>query len=502
MFVAPVEARVPGHDRYRKFQNRAANRSRWNIELTLWGLIIASVFGFFPSGLTGQHSNHVQEPAVRRTAAPVPASPDCQTVIKAHDQWLDGLGGALVTAASFNSISSPAQSDPFSDLSGVKITETVNSKTGEFNLNAKESPSSLAARWDQFRKELALSEGTRLTRDRALYLYDSIGGNCGKNLNLILADLDGLRGTDELNFHQARLDFVSYRSATLWRTSFSGAVLRHSDLSGSIFVECDFSGADLSGARLTGASFGRGTNLSRAVLSSVDLSNAYFEPSDVTDIFLSNATGLETLRFNIPTAAMKLRKILKDNGQVSEAREVTAAIFRNSLASEPIYSRAFSNYVQGGRLTHYGAKPWNAMLALLVLIPIFALVYGFALFSAGSSGIYVVHYIDGVLERNERRWPVRLRLTAHRRRARWDRCVQIARKASALARVPLYFSLLSAFQIGFHDFTVGTWISKLQSRPYSLKALGWVRTVVGIQALASVYLLALWVITYFANPFE
>jgi hypothetical protein len=35
-----------------------------------------------------------------------------------------------------------------------------------------------------------------------------------------------------------------------------------------------------------------------------------------------------------------------------------------------------------------------------------------------------------------------------------------------------------------------------------LRATGWVRTVAGIQSLLSVYLLALWVLTYFGQPFE
>jgi hypothetical protein len=35
-----------------------------------------------------------------------------------------------------------------------------------------------------------------------------------------------------------------------------------------------------------------------------------------------------------------------------------------------------------------------------------------------------------------------------------------------------------------------------------LRATGWVRTVAGIQSLLSVYLLALWVLTYFGRPFE
>jgi hypothetical protein len=68
--------------------------------------------------------------------------------------------------------------------------------------------------------------------------------------------------------------------------------------------------------------------------------------------------------------------------------------------------------------------------------------------------------------------------------------------------VGFYFSILSAFNIGWRDINVGNWISKIQPREYSLRATGWVRSVAGLQSLISVYLLAIWVLTYFGRPFE
>jgi hypothetical protein len=68
--------------------------------------------------------------------------------------------------------------------------------------------------------------------------------------------------------------------------------------------------------------------------------------------------------------------------------------------------------------------------------------------------------------------------------------------------IGLYFSLLSAFSLGWRELNVGTWIARVQPREYVLRATGWVRTVAGIQSLLSVYLLALWVLTYFGRPFE
>jgi hypothetical protein len=64
-----------------------------------------------------------------------------------------------------------------------------------------------------------------------------------------------------------------------------------------------------------------------------------------------------------------------------------------------------------------------------------------------------------------------------------------------------YFSLLSATRIGWHELNVGTWITRIQPREYTLRATGWVRVVSGVQSLISVYLVALAILTYFGTPF-
>ena len=63
----------------------------------------------------------------------------------------------------------------------------------------------------------------------------------------------------------------------------------------------------------------------------------------------------------------------------------------------------------------------------------------------------------------------------------------------------VYFSVLSAFHIGWRELNVGNWISRLQFRTYTLQATGWGRTVSGLQSLISVYLLALWALTISAG---
>jgi hypothetical protein len=64
-----------------------------------------------------------------------------------------------------------------------------------------------------------------------------------------------------------------------------------------------------------------------------------------------------------------------------------------------------------------------------------------------------------------------------------------------------YFSVLSAFHLGWRDFNIGTWIARMQAFEYTLRATGWVRFLSGLQSLLSVYLLAIWALTYFGRPF-
>jgi hypothetical protein len=65
----------------------------------------------------------------------------------------------------------------------------------------------------------------------------------------------------------------------------------------------------------------------------------------------------------------------------------------------------------------------------------------------------------------------------------------------------MFFSLMSAFNIGFRDINFGRWLRLLTRREFDIKAVGWTRVVAGWQALISVYLIALWLLTYFGRPF-
>ena len=132
-------------------------------------------------------------------------------------------------------------------------------------------------------------------------------------------------------------------------------------------------------------------------------------------------------------------------------------------------------------------RPGRPLLILfLAIIPFFSIPYSIVLKRPPKrDGIWKVWISERVRKDLGSEEPVRLNLEFF----------------SALG-FGFYFSLISAFSIGWRELNVGNWITRIQWREYTLRASGWVRMVSGAQSLVSVYLLALWVLTYFGRPFE
>jgi hypothetical protein len=145
--------------------------------------------------------------------------------------------------------------------------------------------------------------------------------------------------------------------------------------------------------------------------------------------------------------------------------------------------------------TGYGLYPGRALLIIIVLWMLLIPVYAWAIFRMphwlDSPGIYRI-------------WS-KERIEASAGRVRLSDATDVERLSERDWRaIPwaAYFSLLSAFHIGFRDFNVGNWIARVQAGKYTLEPTGWVRVVSGLQSLLSVYLLAIWALTYFSRPFQ
>jgi hypothetical protein len=264
-------------------------------------------------------------------------------------------------------------------------------------------------------------------------------------------------------------------------------------------VRADLSSASLIEANLTDA------NVSGAHLAYLDLTRAVYAPaSPPPDDYVAGLRGLSTVRVSGPdrlTGLTQLRQLLAKAG-LPEEYEATFAIERNKTSyllhgdQEPA-SRRWRDRIDGAfRLVMfewpiaYGLSPGRSLLVLIALAGLFAVVYCIVL-RGGFGEIFRVSPKDRLVRKHGIvTWAdafdvIRLR-PAH-----LGSCIALA----------VHVSLLSTFHIGFRELNVGVWITRLQRYDYTLQAVGWVRVVTGLQSLLSVYLIAMWLLSYFGKPF-
>jgi uncharacterized protein YjbI with pentapeptide repeats len=371
-----------------------------------------------------------------------------------------------------------------------------------------------------------------------------------------------LRGANLLgaNLRKARLSGARLPGANLFRTDLQkadllGANLQKADLRLAKLPGADLSGADLQGGNLQEANLQKanlfGANLQRAGLpgayvQEADLRGADLQGADLYNVNLLGAVyepnpenlprfwtltaprnNLETLVFHdSPAALIALREAFKKGGMRTQERQLTYAIehTKQLQAWDPSWhnpsgkdtrpwleklagkSESLFSYVLFELPSGYGMVPSRALATLGLLILVFSLVYMVALVTArGRAGIWVTWPTDRVYQEEgakEATWVTTTFFFPRWQARAAGRWWGVLLRGVSVPLIGLYFSLLSAFSLGWRELNVGTWIARVQPREYTLRATGWVRTVSGIQSLLSVYLLALWVLTYFGWPFE
>jgi len=326
------------------------------------------------------------------------------------------------------------------------------------------------------------------------------------------------------NLSQAYLYLADLSRASLFDANLSRARLINANLS-----EVNLLGANLSGAQLSG------TNLSGAQLSGTNLSGAIFEPKPgtVSDFsFLCGIRGLSSLRYEYePSGLLELREAFKKAGTREPEREVNYALnhnrrvklweigyFKDKLEydqNQDFKSKLEKLMAKVESLFHlicfevtcgYGLYPGRPLKIMGLGLPFFTVPYLLALGARKpETGLWVVLLPDRVLDKNIKDKPVKLTFENPFLPPAEGRGIRFR---SALPRflrvlwVGLQFSLISAFSLGWRELNVGNWITRIQRREYTLRATGWVRSVAGIQSLLSIYLLALWVLSYFGRPFD
>ena len=208
---------------------------------------------------------------------------------------------------------------------------------------------------------------------------------------------------------------------------------------------------------------------------------------------------------------MELREIFKKAGMRDEERQLTYAL--NHTRRLHLKKEGFADKLES--LFHlvcfewtcdWGMSPGRPLRLMFLGLFVFTLPYLLALRSRNPrNGIWLTLLPDRVLDLYIKERPVKLTFRPPLRplpAKGWARLTARVRRAWRCIRLAFYFSLLSAFNIGWRELNVGTWINRIQKREYNLRGTGWVRMLSGIQALLSVYMMALWVLTYFGRPFE
>ena len=284
-----------------------------------------------------------------------------------------------------------------------------------------------------------------------------------------------------VKLHGADMRWARLLQADLRKADLSDAILRKADLR-----EADLREANLDHAKLTGANL-LGARMSGANLSAADLSQAVFdlEPGTLpTVLTIASASGLAAMRYErSPTSLIELREAFRTAGLRDQANEVHFAIMHTRRTKAGAFERIVLLAVEIP--CAYGMRPGRPLLILLSAILLFWIPYIVGLQKHGAGGIWIIWDDDRApkdqsIEKNARLSPS------------WFRRMGVA----------LYFSVVSAFNIGWEEINIGSWIARLQPREFTLKAVGWVRVVAGVQSLFGVYLVALSILSYFGHLFE
>lgn len=327
---------------------------------------------------------------------------------------------------------------------------------------------------------------------------------------------------------RADLSFAHLKGMPLESPDLTGAILFHADLTGADLVDAYLAGADLSSADLMGADL-RLARLDRAI----------FEPKSLPELRgIAGAQNLELLTYNYrPDALVQLRKQFQDAGFRDQERKITYALKRretqlswNSCRSRkrliagfdkldrPVFDQratraivwsADSNLANCGSFVlnrvffdltcQYGMNPGRPLSLGVVLWLLCSILYFASIRTRGEAGLYRV-YAQSIQDDPPRVERITLPALTQTRGVR--RLLEVPRREWAVLRASMFFSLMSAFNIGFRDINFGRWLRLLTRQEFDMKAVGWARVVAGWQSLISVYFIALWVLTYFGRPFE
>jgi Pentapeptide repeats (8 copies) len=364
-------------------------------------------------------------------------------------------------------------------------------------------------------------------------LWLESGGTSGAQEDLARADLRNARLGGAL-LAGANLSGAVLYDADLGAANLSGADLSDASLTGARLSEANLNGADLRGAEIADADLRRaslhmtdlsgadltGTDVSNALVFSVRLSGANLKDTDLRGVYLSasdlkgaifepkalpplegiaRAENLELIKYDDnPGPLTQVRKQFEDAGYREQERAITCALNRREAELDSPIDQWFKR-IAFDYTCQYGLTPGRPLRIVLCLWLFFAGAYAVFMHRPGPSGIYFIG--SRVWRGKSNSQGIQIRPRPIRPTKWWKIPFRWLLREWRVLRAAMFFSLMSAFNIGFRDINFGRWLRLLTKREYDLRAVGWARTVSGFQSLLSVYLIALWVLSYFGRPF-
>jgi hypothetical protein len=232
------------------------------------------------------------------------------------------------------------------------------------------------------------------------------------------------------------------------------------------------------------------------------LSGAVFEPKSLPELpGIAAAKDLEWLTYHAnPVALVQPRKQFQDGGFREQERKLTYAVKRREAELSGTGWMWF-NKVLFDWTCHYGMSPARPLLFGFRIWLVCSLIYRGSIQLPGKAGLYLIHR-KRIYETSKPPPPDKIAVgrTAKCRFLSWTP-LRWPCHEFVLLIIAMFFSLMSAFNIGFREINFGRWLRLIIPKEFDIKAEGWPRFVAGIQSLISVYLIALWVLAYFGRPF-
>lgn len=329
----------------------------------------------------------------------------------------------------------------------------------------------------------------------------------------------------EANLSHSNLSFANLTNANMVFANLEGANFREANLEGANLAWANLATASLLDVNLTNANL-ENTNLSQTNMIKTQLRDANFDQANLDGaIFepilnaMPNLTTFTTVKdfeniqfhhYNDFKASLtEFRNAYKSLGIRSMERTITATIKYQEMISAWhkggwSYIESAFNYIFFYLTCDYGAEPGRPLRLFLLGVLLFAVPYRYALSKPTKHAGIIAIWTSHRLQDWDKCHPIKhAEQMAKLLDAKWlDKKTNLIKRQLHLIKLSLFFSLLSAFSIGWKDINVSNWISHLQAREFTLKGKGWVRAMAGFQSLFSAYMIVLWVFTYFFRPFE